>query len=131
MTAYVPLRTSAISFSRIAPSLITRQYGSVTSTVVAPRPVTAPPSSTRSTLPSITPNTSMPLDKVGCPERFALVEMSGWLSLSSIAVAAVATGLPREDESKLFRSLLRHSLILAGAIGLVVFVYAAAGGVKR
>jgi lactate permease len=57
--------------------------------------------------------------------------MGKMISLSSIAVAAVATGLPREDESKLFRSLLRHSLILAGAIGLVVFVYAAAGGVKR
>src|ERR1017187_4752121 len=47
------------------------------STVVAPWPVHAPPSITRSTRPSIIPKTSMPLRHVGWPEMLALVEISG------------------------------------------------------
>src|SRR5262245_57142699 len=49
----VPSRHSAISFSSIAPAFTSRQVGSVTSTVVAPRPEQSPPSSTISTRPSI------------------------------------------------------------------------------
>ena len=50
--------------------------------------------------------------------------MGKMISLSSIAVAAAATGLKPEDEAKLFRFTLRHSVILACAIGLVVLFYA-------
>lgn len=50
--------------------------------------------------------------------------MGKMISLSSIAVAAAATGMSSEDESKLFRFTLRHSVILASVIGLVVVFYA-------
>jgi len=50
--------------------------------------------------------------------------MGKMISLQSIAVAAAATGMSREDESKLFRFTLRHSIILAGLIGLITLVYA-------
>jgi lactate permease len=50
--------------------------------------------------------------------------MGKMISLSSIAVAAAATGLPRSDEAKLFRFTLKHSLILATVIGLIVALYA-------
>ena len=51
--------------------------------------------------------------------------MGKMISLQSIAVAAAATGMKPEDESKLFRFTLRHSIILASVIGLVVVVYSA------
>jgi L-lactate transport len=50
--------------------------------------------------------------------------MGKMISLSSIAVAACATGLAREDESRLFRFTLKHSLLLASVIGLIVLFYA-------
>lgn len=50
--------------------------------------------------------------------------MGKMISLQSIAVAAAATGMAAEDESKLFRFTLRHSVILASVIGLVVVIYA-------
>jgi L-lactate transport len=50
--------------------------------------------------------------------------MGKMISLSSIAVAAAATGLPTSDEAKLFRFTLKHSVILASAIGLIVAMYA-------
>jgi lactate permease len=50
--------------------------------------------------------------------------MGKMISLSSIAVAAAATGLPASDEARLFRFTLKHSLILATAIGLIVALYA-------
>jgi lactate permease len=50
--------------------------------------------------------------------------MGKMISLSSIAVAAAATGLPTSDEARLFRFTLKHSLILATAIGLIVAAYA-------
>jgi lactate permease len=53
--------------------------------------------------------------------------MGKMISLQSIAVAAAATGMKPEDESKLFRFTLRHSIILASVIGLVVVVYSAMG----
>jgi lactate permease len=51
--------------------------------------------------------------------------MGKMISLQSIAVAAAATGMASQDEAKLFRFTLRHSVILASAIGLVVVVYSA------
>jgi lactate permease len=50
--------------------------------------------------------------------------MGKMISLQSIAVAAAATGMPAEEEAKLFRFTMRHSLFLACVIGLVVLFYA-------
>ncbi|MEO8024951.1 MAG: lactate permease LctP family transporter [Bryobacteraceae bacterium] len=49
--------------------------------------------------------------------------MGKMISLQSIAVAAAATGMKSEDEAKLFRFTLRHSIFLACVIGLIVVVY--------
>jgi lactate permease len=46
------------------------------------------------------------------------------ISLQSIAVAAAATGLTVSEQAKLFRFTLRHSLLLAGIVGLEVMIYA-------
>jgi L-lactate transport len=50
--------------------------------------------------------------------------MGKMISLQSIAVAAAATGMLPQEESKLFRFTLRHSLILASIIGLITMAYA-------
>lgn len=50
--------------------------------------------------------------------------MGKMISLQSIAVAAAATGMKAEDEAKLFRFTMRHSIFLAVLIGLVVTFYA-------
>jgi lactate permease len=50
--------------------------------------------------------------------------MGKMISLQSIAVAAAATGMKSEDEARLFRFTLRHSIILASAIGLITMLYA-------
>jgi L-lactate transport len=50
--------------------------------------------------------------------------MGKMISLQSIAVAAAATGLASSDEAKLFRFTLRHSILLASAIGLITALYA-------
>jgi L-lactate transport len=50
--------------------------------------------------------------------------MGKMISLQSIAVAAAATGMRPEEESKLFRFTLRHSIILAAIIGLITMAYA-------
>jgi L-lactate transport len=50
--------------------------------------------------------------------------MGKMISLQSIAVAAAATALAREDEARLFRFTLKHSILLASVIGLIVVVYA-------
>ena len=50
--------------------------------------------------------------------------MGKMISLQSIAVAAAATRMPHEDEAKLFRFTLRHSIFLACVIGVVVVFYA-------
>jgi L-lactate transport len=49
--------------------------------------------------------------------------MGKMISLQSIAVAAAATGMSSIEESKLFRFTLRHSLVLASLIGLIVAAY--------
>ena len=50
--------------------------------------------------------------------------MGKMISLQSIAVAAAATGMPRADEARLFRTTLWHSIVLASAVGLVTVFYA-------
>lgn len=50
--------------------------------------------------------------------------MGKMISLQSIAVAAAATGMPATDEAKLFRFTLKHSILLASLIGVVVTIYA-------
>lgn len=50
--------------------------------------------------------------------------MGKMISLQSIAVAVAATGMATRDESRLFRFTLRHSILLASAIGVVVLYYA-------
>jgi L-lactate transport len=50
--------------------------------------------------------------------------MGKMISLTSIAVAAAATSMKREDEGLLFRFTLKHSVLLASVIGLVVMFYA-------
>lgn len=50
--------------------------------------------------------------------------MGKMISLQSIAVAAAATGMPTQDESRLFRFTLKHSIALALVIGLVTLFYA-------
>jgi lactate permease len=50
--------------------------------------------------------------------------MGKMISLTSIAVAAAATSMKREDEALLFRFTLKHSILLASLIGLVVVFYA-------
>lgn len=49
--------------------------------------------------------------------------MGKMISLSSIAVGACATGLARDEEARLFRFTLRHSVLLASLIGLIVMFY--------
>jgi lactate permease len=46
------------------------------------------------------------------------------ISLQSIAVAVAATGLAQRDESRLFRFTLKHSVLLASIVGLIVVFYA-------
>jgi L-lactate transport len=50
--------------------------------------------------------------------------MGKMISLQSISVAAAATGMPASEEAKLFRFTLRHSVFLAGIVGLIVLAYA-------
>ncbi|HMC58051.1 MAG TPA: L-lactate permease, partial [Candidatus Solibacter sp.] len=50
--------------------------------------------------------------------------MGKMISLTSIAVAAAATSMKRSDESLLFRFTLKHSVLLASVIGLIVMFYA-------
>jgi lactate permease len=50
--------------------------------------------------------------------------MGKMISLQSIAVAAAAAGMKAEDEPKLFRFTFRHSLFLAGSVGVIALVYA-------
>jgi lactate permease len=50
--------------------------------------------------------------------------MGKMISLTSIAVAAAATSMKREEESLLFRFTLKHSVLLASIIGLTVMFIA-------
>jgi len=50
--------------------------------------------------------------------------MGKMISLTSIAVAACATSMKREHEALLFRFTLKHSVLLASVIGVIVMFYA-------
>jgi L-lactate transport len=50
--------------------------------------------------------------------------MGKMISLQSIAVAVAATGMAASDEGKLFRVMLRHSIVLVTVVGLLALVYA-------
>jgi L-lactate transport len=50
--------------------------------------------------------------------------MGKMISLTSIAVAAAATGMVQADETRLFRFTLKHSILLASLLGLIVVAYA-------
>jgi L-lactate transport len=50
--------------------------------------------------------------------------MGKMISLQSIAVAAAATGMAREEEGKLFRFTLKHSIFMATVVGLLTMFYA-------
>jgi len=50
--------------------------------------------------------------------------MGKMISLQSIAVASAATAMKAEDEGRLFRFTLRHSILLATVTGLIVMFYA-------
>jgi lactate permease len=50
--------------------------------------------------------------------------MGKMISLQSIAVAAAATSMASTGESRLFRFTLKHSVLLASIIGLIVVFYA-------
>ncbi len=50
--------------------------------------------------------------------------MGKMISLTSIAVATAATGMPSAEESRLFRFTLKHSVLLACTIGVIVVLYA-------
>ena len=49
--------------------------------------------------------------------------MGKMISLQSIAVASAATAMKTEDEGRLFRFTLRHSILLATVTGLIVMFY--------
>ena len=50
--------------------------------------------------------------------------MGKMISVQTIAVAAAATGMVPAEEGKLFRFTIRHSVLLAAAIRLIVVFYA-------
>jgi lactate permease len=49
--------------------------------------------------------------------------MGKMISLQSVAVASCATAMKPEDEGRLFRFTLRHSILLASIVGLMVVFY--------
>jgi lactate permease len=49
--------------------------------------------------------------------------MGKMISLSSIAVASAAAGMAPDEEAKLFRFTLKHSVLLACVIGLITLFY--------
>jgi lactate permease len=50
--------------------------------------------------------------------------MGKMISLQSVAVASAATAMEADDEGRLFRFTLRHSILLASLMGLLVVFYA-------
>ena len=50
--------------------------------------------------------------------------MGKMISLQSIAVAAAATAMKSEDEARLFRFTMKHSIFLASVLGIITFIYA-------
>ena len=50
--------------------------------------------------------------------------MGKMISLTSVAVASAATGMKRQEEAKLFRFTVKHSVFLAVVMGLLTLFYA-------
>lgn len=50
--------------------------------------------------------------------------MGKMISLQTVTVAAAATGLSNQEQAKLYRAMLRHSVLLASVVGLEVLCYA-------
>jgi len=50
--------------------------------------------------------------------------MGKMISVQSIAVAVAATGMSRDDESKLFRFTIKHSVLLMVVMGVISMLYA-------
>jgi lactate permease len=50
--------------------------------------------------------------------------MGKMISLTSIAVAVAATGMTSDDESKLFRFTIKHSILLMVVVGIISMLYA-------
>lgn len=50
--------------------------------------------------------------------------MGKMVSIQSIAIAAAATGLTAADEGRLFRMTVKHSVLLAGIVGVIAMAYA-------
>ena len=50
--------------------------------------------------------------------------MGKMISIQSIAVAVAATGMTADDESKLFRFTIKHSILLMAAVGVIALLYA-------
>ena len=50
--------------------------------------------------------------------------MGKMISVQTIAVAAAATGITVQEQSKLLRFTLRHSIILTTLVGLEVLLFA-------
>jgi L-lactate permease len=50
--------------------------------------------------------------------------MGKMISLTSVAVAAAATGMKRDEEGRLFRFTLKHSIFMATVVGLITMFYA-------
>jgi len=50
--------------------------------------------------------------------------MGKMISIQSIAVAVAATGMSSDDESRLFRFTIKHSVLLMAAIGVIAMLYA-------
>jgi lactate permease len=50
--------------------------------------------------------------------------MGKMISLQSIAVAGAATGMARDEEAKLFRFTLKHSVFMAVVVGIITAFYA-------
>jgi lactate permease len=50
--------------------------------------------------------------------------MGKMISVQSIAVAVAATGMTSDDESRLFRFTIKHSVLLMATIGVIAMLYA-------
>ena len=50
--------------------------------------------------------------------------MGKMISVQSIAVAVAATGMSRDDEGRLFRFTIKHSILLMVVVGVMSVLYA-------
>jgi L-lactate permease len=50
--------------------------------------------------------------------------MGKMISVQSIAVAVAATGMSRDDESRLFRFTIKHSILLMAVVAVISMLYA-------